>query len=673
MRHQLTRERRVRERAESIAKRKLRQLRRQREAVDLVEATVSTADRASSADEALEFSVNTICQQLRFSVGHRFVLSAAARDDAPRFEPSNVWYCAEPTRFASLQAATNAEKEACMSHGLPGLVLAKGKPIWVSDLARETRFPFPRVQSALAAGLRTAFAFPVQECGKVTAILEFFTEGRSGASPALLHALDRIGTQLGLTMERQRFRDRLIYEAFHDPLTTLPNRAKLLERLQLILEHSKRRPQYRFALLFIDLDRFKWVNDSLGHAYGDALISEASRRLAACVRREDLVARNISALEAGFMGHIVARLGGDEFTVILEDIRGASDAMRVAQRIQEAFSAPFVLANQNLYISASIGIALNTADHETAQDVLRDADIAMYRAKARGRGCHELFDQAMGAHAKKALKLETELHEAVERREFQLLYQPFLSVDDSTIRGFEALLRWRHPERGLLLPDQFLPTIEETGLIRTIGRWVREEACRQARRWQNAFPSDPPLAMSINVSASEFNEEGFVDHLSCVLNATGLPPPSLILELTETVAMANLEQAQRVFAQIKELGVRLSLDDFGTGHSSLSSLRRLPIDVLKVDRSFVNGLDCNEGNQHVLEMIVMLARAFNMRIVAEGPETVEEFTYLKRLGCHYVQGFYFHRPLSEAAATAELRKQRQRSDEAPDADIHTLS
>ncbi|TAM88120.1 MAG: EAL domain-containing protein [Candidimonas sp.] len=649
LRRRLAEERAARQRAQADVERIRHESDEHRRTIELLEANIAVASRVSNLGEMFEQALRNICAYLGWPLGHIFLADAEAPSTASaRLESSDIWYCAEPGGYAAFREATVRDVGV---RGMPGRVLAIGQPLWIADIAQDS--DFPRASAARVAGLRTACAFPIVAHAKIAAVLEFFTGQRIEPDAASMRVLDRVSTQLGLAVERQHANDRLIYEAFHDPLTALPNRVKLLDRLQLVLDHSKRRPDYRFAVLFLDLDRFKSVNDSLGHACGDALIAEAGHRLAICLRRDDLLARGAPVVAES----TVARLGGDEFTIILEGIRYASDAMRVAERIQWALAEPFTLADQKVYVSASIGIALSTTGYDTAQDILRDADIAMYRAKANGRARYELFDQAMGARAKAALQLEAELHRAVTNQEFFLVYQPIVSLGDAMIRGFEALLRWRHPQRGMLSPAEFLPLAEETGLIRTIGRWVLEEAAHQTCRWQYGFPADPPLTMSVNVSASQLAEADFVDAVRGILSAGSLPAHSFKLELTESVAMIDAERTRQTLLELKAMGVHLSLDDFGTGYSSLSYLRRLPVDTLKIDRSFVTGINLNKESQCILETITMLAHALGMEVVAEGAETAEELTHLRRLKCDYVQGYYFSGPLDRLAATAVLRNQ----------------
>lgn len=655
LRYQVAHERKLRERAEAVAERRLRQLHFRQQAVELIEAVVSAATQACSVDEVFESCTRCVCESLQCNLGHYYVIDPEEVSHTGKQAVSSGWYHAGGDRVAPFRVATEEMGFEHLRRGFIGRVLKFRRAVWITNIWQQKRFL--RAQAAQEAGLQTAFSFSVQENGRVVALFEFFSTRNSEPPEPLLHALERIGVHLELAIERQRVKSRLIYEAFHDPLTTLPNRAKLLERLQLLLDRGHLQSKARFAVLFINLDSFRSVNSSLGHAEGDAIIAEIGRRIAASVRRDDLIARNV-ANDAACDQNIVARMGGDEFTVVLDGVHEPGDAIRVAQRIQRSMAAPLSLSGQTLYISATIGIALNTHDGIESQDMIRNAAIAMYRAKARGRARFEVFDEAMGVHAKSTLKRESELHEALEHHEFCLLYQPILSMEDTAIRGFEALLRWRHPTLGVIAPDEFLVTTEETGLIHAIGHWVLEEACRQAVAWIEEFPSDPPLVMCVNVSASQLGEIGFVDYVHDTLVKTGLQPMHLNLELTESVAVADLDRAQDILLKLKALGVRLSLDDFGTGYSSLNYLRHLPIDVLKIDRSFISGLDSNTDNQRLVGTIVMLADAFHLKTVAEGPETEEELFTVHQLGCDFAQGYYFFRPLDATDATDVLRKER---------------
>ena len=439
---------------------------------------------------------------------------------------------------------------------------------------------------------------------------------------------------------------RLLHDAFHDHLTQLPNRALFMERLQRASRRKIRYPEYTFAVLFVDLDRFKTINDSLGHAAGDRLLIEIVRRMTRTLRRDDSISRPADPGPKDDSDNTLARLGGDEFIILVEDIRDPSDAVRVAERIQRAVAIPVALGDgRDLFTSASVGIAVSTSVRFSDEELVRDADIAMYRAKASGGDQCVIFDATMHDRAVERLQLETDLRRAIERDEFRLHYQPIVSLGDHRVIGFEALVRWQHPERGLLSPGAFLTVAEETGLITRIDDWVLREACGEARRWQRRFPSDSPATISVNVSAKGFGQPDIVRQVADTLQETGLDAHNLRLEITESVAMADAERARTVLIELKALGVRLSLDDFGTGYSSLSYLQRFPVDTLKIDQSFVAGLDGNDECREIIRMILNLARTLGLDVIAEGTETAAQAAYLKGIDCRFGQGYFFSRPL----------------------------
>ncbi len=429
--------------------------------------------------------------------------------------------------------------------------------------------------------------------------------------------------------DRKRAEERLMHDAFHDALTGLPNRALFMDHLKLSVERTKRRDRQLFAVLFLDLDRFKIVNDSLGHMVGDKLLVGIARRLETCLRP----------------GDTVARLGGDEFTVLLEDLGSPEEAIEVAGRLQKELTLPFNLNGHEVFTTISIGIALSTAGYDRPEEVLRDADTAMYRAKTLGKARHEVFDKAMHTRALNLLQLETDLRRAVERREFFLHYQPIVAMDSGVISGFEALIRWQHPERGYISPIDFVPVAEETGLIIPIGEWVLGEACRQIKRWQEQFPTYPPLQTSVNISGKQLMKSDLIEQVRRVLQETGIDPRSLKLEITESIMMENIETAISILNQLRALGVELSIDDFGTGYSSLSYLHRFPVSTLKIDRSFVSRMDGNNENAEIVRTIIMLARNLDMDVVAEGVETEHQVLQLRALKCEYGQGYHFSKPV----------------------------
>ena len=422
----------------------------------------------------------------------------------------------------------------------------------------------------------------------------------------------------------------------YDALTGLPDRDVLKDRLRRAIARAKRRGDYMFAVVFVDLDRFKVINDSLGRVVGDQLLVTVARRLEACMRATDTL----------------ARLAGDEFALLLEDIRDVSDALRVADRVQEHLGDPFNLRGHEVFTSASMGIALSTKGYAEPDDLLRDADIAMSRAKAQGKARHEIFDKDMHERAVERLELESGLRRAVERNEFIVHYQPIVSLRKSRLVGFEALVRWQHPERGLLPPGDFLPVAEETGLIVPIDRWVLREACRQLQAWREAFPKMKQLSVSVNLSRRQLAEEDLPDYIRQNLEETGLDPEHLRPEITESQIMADVEAATAMLDKLKDLNVHLHMDDFGTGYSSLSHLIRFNIDTLKIDGSFVGSMDVRAENFEIVRMIISLAHNLGMAVIAEGVETAEQRALLRTLKCEYGQGFFFSRPVDAATARA---------------------
>ena len=438
--------------------------------------------------------------------------------------------------------------------------------------------------------------------------------------------------------DRRIVEERLNHDALHDDLTGLPNRVLFIDRLEHSLGRHRRNKDRLCAVLFLDLDRFKIVNDSLGPNVGDQLLIEVGNRLEDSVRQVDTV----------------ARLGGDEFTVLLDDIKDISDATRVAERILNALQKPLDLNGQVIFTTGSIGIALSGKDTAVADDLMRNADIAMYRAKSQGKARYEVFDTAMRARAMALLKLETDLRRAIERSEFMLAYQPIVAIESGRITGFEALLRWTHPQRGRLMPKDFLATAEETGLIVPIGWEVLARACRQAAAWERKFRLDPPLTISVNLSGKQLRQGDLVEQVRRALEDSGLSPHSLKLEITEGIIMADLDAARSAFDGLRKLGVQLHLDDFGTGYSSLSVLHSFQVDTLKIDRSFVRNMFEDPRNGGIVDTIVGLAQVLGKEVVAEGVETREQLVRLGDLRCQYAQGYYFSLPVDAASISGML-------------------
>jgi diguanylate cyclase (GGDEF)-like protein/PAS domain S-box-containing protein len=434
-----------------------------------------------------------------------------------------------------------------------------------------------------------------------------------------------------------------------DSLTGLPNRLLFIDRLERLVEHTKRHKDYLFAVLFLDLDGFKMINDSMGHVIGDQLLVGVANRLEKCLRVTDTVTR----LEKLFT---IARLGGDEFTILLDQIADPSDVTLVAERIMNALASPFALNGKEIFTSASIGIALSSIGYDKPEDLLRDADTAMYRAKSLGKARYEVFDVEMRASVIARLQLETDLRSALEHKEFQNFYQPIVSLESGRIIGFEALLRWRHPTRGLLQPSDFIPVAEETGMIRELGWWNLQEACRQITAWNACRDGGPPLTISVNLSVKQFLQPNLVAEIGQLLRESGLSPDTLKLEITESSVMGDPSEAVEMLSQIKSLGVQLSVDDFGTGYSSLSYLQRFPVDTLKIDRSFTQALAQGGDGIEIVRTILPMAKSLRLNVIAEGVETGEQLAILRRLQCGYAQGFYFSEPVTAQEAGILLGK-----------------
>ncbi len=440
--------------------------------------------------------------------------------------------------------------------------------------------------------------------------------------------------------DRKQAEEQIRHAAFHDALTGLPNRTMLADRLSMAVERAKRTSDYEFAVLYLDLDRFKVVNDNLGHAMGDKLLIDLSARLGQCVRHVDTV----------------ARLGGDEFAILLDGITNQELAIEIAARIQESVGQPFDLDGQEFFTSASIGISFSAMKYDCPEDILRDADTAMYRAKANGKARHEIFDLGMHTRAVEALRLENDLRQAIEKGDVYPHYQPIVSLQTGAVTGFEALARWQHPERGLISPDDFIPLAEETGLIIPLGTAILKTACRQLHEWQQIFDTEKPLTMSVNLSGKQFAQKDLVEDIRKIIRDAQINPNCIRLEITESVVMGDAVAAIEMLKQLKSIGVQLSIDDFGTGYSSLSYLHRFPFDILKIDRSFVSRMSTDKDSRGIVKTIVALAAELGKDVIAEGVETAEHRTMLNGFSCEHGQGYLFSKPLDPHDAKEFLRE-----------------
>ena len=441
-----------------------------------------------------------------------------------------------------------------------------------------------------------------------------------------------------------KYSDQLEHYSLYDTLTDLPNRSYFDRTLKSSFARSKRNKDYEFAVLFIDIDRFKMINDSLGHMMGDQVLITISQALEGCLRKNDFI----------------ARLGGDEFAVLLDDIKHVSNSLIIVDRIYKIMQTPITLNKQDVFTSVSIGIALSDIGYDNPDNIMRDADTAMYQAKALGKARHVVFDVGMHHNAVALLKMDTDLRMAIDRQEFMLHYQPIVSMKSGKITGFEALMRWGHPELGMVSPMEFVPVAEENRLIIPIGQWVLREACRQMKSWHELFPEHPPFKISVNVSSRQFSQPDLVEQIKGILSETGLEPSTLCLEITESVIMENPDTSFDMLMKLKEMNIQLYIDDFGTGYSSLSYLTQFNADALKIDRSFVSKMLVDKEKLEIVRAIMSLAGILKMNVIAEGVETDEHLEEIRRLKCEYAQGYLFARPLDAEAAEQLIREEAQR-------------
>jgi diguanylate cyclase (GGDEF)-like protein len=638
--NRLQRERVARLKAEEIAEKGLRDLYERQQQLALLETIATAANQSGSIDDTMRFALGAISQHTGWGFGNVYLLS----ETIPGYlAPAGIWHAADPGLLGAFISLT-LETGFAAGEGLPGRVYQSAKPAWIADLTLDRNFP--RAEVALLSGCRAAFAFPVLVGNDVLGVLEFFHHCTVHPDNQFLGVLAQIGTQLGRVVERRRAQQKLMHDATHDPLTGLPNRLLFSDRLERAVATHLRRPDIGFAVIFIDLDRFKLVNDSLGHSAGDVLLREIARRFSRAL------------IESGhkLAGEAVtlARLGGDEFTILLEDIERSSIAVDVAQSLQDSLHNPLFIDGQELYSSASIGVVSSEAGHTCAADIMRDADLAMYRAKGEGRARVEIFDQSLHVDARRRLTLENELRNALKKNEFVLHYQPIVSLGSREMTGFEALVRWQKSDGQIIPPSDFIPLAEETGLIVFIGGWVLEQSLKTLARWHQDFPRAKPLTMSVNVSPRQFHQTDFVDQVIDAVTASGVPPHTLRLEITESVTIQNAEQAIGILRRLRQFGVRVSIDDFGTGYSSLSYLHQLPFDTLKIDRAFVSALQSRSDGGQIVQTILDLAKNLNLDVVAEGTESEDHVNVLHQMGCGYAQGYFFSHPLDEAAAIEML-------------------
>jgi diguanylate cyclase (GGDEF)-like protein/PAS domain S-box-containing protein len=513
-----------------------------------------------------------------------------------------------------------------------------GTPILRAGLGLSPALGLARGQRVSKSQLPDGVTGQIESRESNWGILWLAGKGERPLGPTDIDFVQALANILADAIQQRATEDDIRYQALHDPLTGLPNRVLFLDRLG----HALARPGAEVAVVLLDIDNFKLVNDSLGHSAGDKLLMEIAPRLKTALGP----------------GDTIARLGGDEFVVLLEEIPDERSAARVAERIVSVFDLPFDVSAGEHFAKASLGIALANGDGIRPASLIRDADAAMYQAKGRGRGRFEIFDGAMRTRTVERLSVENDLRRALERDELSVAYQPIVSLQDGSVVSVEALLRWRHPTRGLLSPSEFIPVAEESGLIEPIGRWVLDTACVQAARWHGARPNSPPIGISVNLSVRQFNQPDLEGTVANALAVAGIEPSTLCLEITESVLLEESEKVSATITGVAQHGVRFALDDFGTGYSSLAYLTRLPIDALKVDRSFVEALGSDSRSTAITTAIVRMAQALSIDVIAEGVETASQVDALRGLRCELAQGFYFHRPLT-AQAISELLSPRR--------------
>jgi diguanylate cyclase (GGDEF)-like protein/PAS domain S-box-containing protein len=584
---------------------------------------------AETLEEVMPDIIRTVCEALGCACGARRNWDEAEQ----KIVCAETWQEPSPEIEAFLDLSRGARALPKSAGGLLRRVLASGEPTWITDVTEDPSFR--RGPEAAKAGLRGAFAFPIRFGHETLGIMEFFSRGSSAPDELLVQSTRSIGSQIGQFMARKQAEARVRRLAHYDELTGLPNRSMFHQRVGRALARARRRGR-QLAILFIDLDRFKNINDTLGHDAGDRVLDEIAARLRGCLRETDTV----------------GRLGGDEFVVLIEEVADPAEVALVAQKVLAEVARPIALGAQEVHITASIGISTYPADSEDMQGLMKNADIAMYRAKEQGKNNYQFYSAQMNVHTLERLAMESDLRRALERDEFVLHYQPKIDLANSAIGGMEALLRWRHPVRGLVQPAHFIPLAEETGLIVPIGQWVLRTACAQTKAWQ---ARGLQLRVAVNLSARQFSQESLLADVAGVLAETGLAAPMLELEITESMVMRNPAHAVALLDSLKAMGVHLSIDDFGTGYSSLSYLKRFPIDNLKIDRSFIQDLPGDGEDAAITRAIIAMAHSLRLTVIAEGVETEKQRKFLHQHGCNEMQGFLFSKPLGAEEFLALLQ------------------
>ncbi|KUR79992.1 diguanylate cyclase [Novosphingobium sp. Fuku2-ISO-50] len=646
LQRQLARERKARQAAEAIAESGLRDLYESKRLLALLQRITDRANATDTLIDALDFTLGEICAEMGWDFGNAYLVHSNLEAI-----PCDCWHVANPDHLMPfVEASHTASFPSGMD--LPGQVVADRRAHWIDDVRTDANFL--RRDVAIACRVVGGCAFPIMAGGEVVAIFEFFSRRSISANACVIETMAQIALQLGRVAEREYTREALLRDALHDPLTTLPNRVLLHERASSAF--SRLPPgQHGLAVMVIDLDGFKAVNDKFGHDAGDCLLVATAARLRdaidECVGGESVCrTRDADHQRANKTRATLARTGGDEFVVLLENIADEDLPMTIAASLLAELTLPFSIGRDEVAIGASIGIAQSNPTYRDYDEIQRDADLAMYEAKAAGRGKTVMFTEALGTEVRQRMSLERDLREAITEQQFVLHYQAILDLGTSTVLGFEALVRWNHPRHGLIAPNDFIPTAEETGLIVFIGDWVLREACKAIGRLQaKGRDRNTPLFIAVNIAPQQFLQPDFVPYLRAMIMETGIPAECLKLEVTEGVAVLDAERTRQVLEQCRDIGIRVGLDDFGTGYSSLSYLHSLPFDTIKIDRAFVAAVDQSKSRK-IVRTILDLAGDLDLTVVAEGIETAEQQAALTAMGCEMGQGFLLSRPLDEAAA-----------------------
>lgn len=636
----LERERRARAEAEALAEQGLRELYQRQREVQLLKDVAFAANNAATVMEALQTTLARFCEYTGWPVGHVYMQHPGNESE---FMPAGVWRLPDSVNRVDYRALIDVTSKTTvrLGEGLPGSAAAAREPVWIEDIDRSDNFPRARWRADL--GVRSGFAFPIVQGDTVHAVCEFFTPDVSPPDSALLELTGHIAGLLGQAMERERAAERIHRLAFHDPLTGLPNRRLFQDRLDVALAQATAHGR-SVAVLFLDLDRFKVVNDTMGHEMGDLLLTTVADRLASCVCGADTLART----------------GGDEFVILIPEAPDAEMVDGLAARILDLMREPVRLGAKRVYVTCSIGAAVYPEGGADASDLLRNADTALYSAKQAGRERFAVYSPEMTMRVEETLRMETSLRDAIASQQFVVHYQPQVDIASGRIIGMEALVRWEHPELGVISPVKFIPLAEETGMILPLGEWVLRTACRDAAQWNRESPE--PLRVSVNLSLRQLEQSDLVDRVRRALEDFGLPPELLDLEITESVASRDIASTRTLMLELRDLGVHLSLDDFGTGYSSLSHLSSLPMNTVKIDRSFVRTLLEAPKNAAIARSIIHMAHSLDLRVVAEGVEEAEQLEFLESNRCDLVQGYLYSPPVPASAFGALLKQQNENAE-----------